>query len=351
MSLPAHWPNTNKTYKSTAINNSIAQKIAIKRTQSPPDSSPVPSPNWGGLGWGLCLASILLLLTSCAPIQSVRPIVKIGLIAPFEGLYRASGYAALEGMRQAMTACAPAGIDVLPLALDDSGDSVQARRAAQKLLVDPTVRAIVGPLLLDAIPAVSDVMSSTPTSTSTSGPTIAWYIPPLVMSDGNFATPSSSAWLAAQVEHIAASTTATRVLLMGLPTTWQLPMETALPTLRIDDLATALATVGEDDALLWLGRPEVGAEWHAAISATHPNVEFWLATQAGIDIFAAQAEDLQTVRWLIWTNSNYNQRLQPDDAAGEETTGAMHELTYQATCEALRMLGDEYPPANLPDTR
>lgn len=343
MSLPAHWPNTNKTYKSTAINNSSAHKAVINRTRSPLDSSPALSPTWGGLRWGFCLASMILLLTSCAPLQSVRPIVKIGLIAPFEGLYRASGYAALEGMRHAVTVCAPAGMDILPLALDDSGDSAQARRAAQKLLVDPTVRAIVGPLSLDAIPAISEVMSSTLT--------VAWYIPPLFTPAGDFAAPASSSWLAAQVEHIAASTPAERVLLMDLPATWQLPTETVIPTLRIDDLNTVLATVAETDALLWLGRPEVGAEWHAAIRATHPTTEFWLATQAGINIFAAQAEDLQAVRWLIWTNSNYNQRLQSSDAAGEEATGAMRELTYQATCEALRMLGDESPPDNLPDTR
>ena len=42
----------------------------------------------------------LILATGCTP---VRPVVKIGLIAPFEGLYRDSGYGALAAMRQKKT--------------------------------------------------------------------------------------------------------------------------------------------------------------------------------------------------------------------------------------------------------
>src|SRR5688500_13064399 len=113
MSLLAHWLNTNRICRSTAINN-----------------------------WGAFFLNLLafLLVTGCT---SIRPIIKIGLIAPFEGLYRQSGYTALDAMRQAMAECTPPGMDVLPLALDDSGDPARAQRAAQKLLIDPSVGAIV----------------------------------------------------------------------------------------------------------------------------------------------------------------------------------------------------------------
>ncbi|MFZ1771520.1 MAG: ABC transporter substrate-binding protein, partial [Caldilinea sp.] len=84
-----------------------------------------------------------LVLAACT---DVRPLVKIGLIAPFEGLYRRTGYEALAAMRQAL-ADAPTGpVAIIPLALDDSADPTRTVRAAEKLLVDPQVQAVVGPL-------------------------------------------------------------------------------------------------------------------------------------------------------------------------------------------------------------
>ena len=307
----------------------------IKKDAALTHPTPIPSPGWGGLGWGLCLASLFLFLTGCT---SVRPIVKIGLIAPFEGLYRASGYAALEGMRQAVTECTPPGMDVLPLALDDSGDPDQARRAARKLLVDPTVRAVIGPLLLDAVPAVSSVIAHATTGTNS----VAWYIPSLGVATENNTENS----LGAQIDYVAAATSATRVFLLGLPTTWQIPITTTVPTQHIDELDRALASVTDDstdhDAMLWLGRPDVGASWYVALRQANPDIEFWLADQAGIDIFAAQVaaqtDDLGAAHWLVWANSDYNQRLQSDDAAIQPTE-ATREVTYQATCAALQALG------------
>ncbi len=75
--------------------------------------------------------------------------VKIGLIAPFEGLYRESGYEALAAMRSAIADSplpSQVRIDILPLALDDSADPQRSGRAAAKMLADPAVAAVVGPL-------------------------------------------------------------------------------------------------------------------------------------------------------------------------------------------------------------
>ena len=276
----------------------------------------------------MVFGGLLLGMSSCT---SVRPIVKIGLIAPFEGLYRESGYAALEAMRQAMAECTPAGIDVLPLALDDSGDPMQAQRAAQKLLIDPTVKAVVGPLLLDAVPAVSSVM------THASG--IPWLVPALVAPEGGFANPQTSAWLEAQVDFVASHSSATRVLLLGLPTAWSLPVNASTPVLRVNVLDGALATVGDGDALLWLGRPDVGARWLAALRVENPDTQFWLANQAGLAIFVAQPADLDAIQWLLLTDFKYNLWSHSDDSPMQPSDATRY-LVYRATCDALAGLAE-----------
>ena len=86
----------------------------------------------------------VLLLAGCT---SVRPTLKVGLLAPFEGLHRRSGYAALAAVRAAVADFPYAEAGVLPLALDDGGQPQGAQRAAQKLLADGRVAAVVGPLI------------------------------------------------------------------------------------------------------------------------------------------------------------------------------------------------------------
>ena len=88
----------------------------------------------------------------------MRPVTKIGLIAPFEGLHRDTGYRALAAMRAAI-AEAPSQanltfgptLDLLPLALDDSGEPNGTQRATEKLLVDSTVAAVIGPFAPDSL--------------------------------------------------------------------------------------------------------------------------------------------------------------------------------------------------------
>jgi branched-chain amino acid transport system substrate-binding protein len=278
------------------------------------------------------LIPLLFLLTSCT---SVRPVVKIGLIAPFEGLYRQSGYAALAAMRQALDECTPSGLAVIPLALDDSGDPAQAQRAAQKLLVDPTVRAVVGPLLLDAVPAVATVMAQEPS--------IPWLVPSLVEPAGGFAPLQTNRWLEEQVDFVATTTSATRILLLGLPAEWPLQINATVPLLRIDDLGTALVDVQEGDALLWLGRPDAGTRWLSALRHRQSEVDFWLVDQAGIDIFAAHAIDLHATHWLVWADVNYNQWSQ-SSVQGHDFP---QYLTYRATCVALSSF-DAGLPATMP---
>lgn len=94
------------------------------------------------------IAALLLLLLLLSGCSSVRPVVKVGLVAPFEGRYRPIGYDAIYAARLAIREInASGGIDgtmVELVALDDSGDLELARQAAASLVLDPQVVAVVG---------------------------------------------------------------------------------------------------------------------------------------------------------------------------------------------------------------
>ncbi|MCS7221857.1 MAG: ABC transporter substrate-binding protein [Anaerolineae bacterium] len=81
--------------------------------------------------------------------RSTPPIIKIGMIAPFEGLYRPEGYAALYAVKLALRECnatgGVAGYRVELVALNDDGDPAQAALQARKLALDPDVMGIIGP--------------------------------------------------------------------------------------------------------------------------------------------------------------------------------------------------------------
>lgn len=88
---------------------------------------------------------LFVLLTGCA---SVSPVVKIGLVAPFEGENRAVGYdviyAARLAVREINEAGGIGGYRVALVALDDGGDPELARQTAVSLAIDPAVVAVLG---------------------------------------------------------------------------------------------------------------------------------------------------------------------------------------------------------------
>lgn len=71
------------------------------------------------------------------------------MIAPFEGLYRPEGYAALYAVKLALQECnaagGVAGYRVELVALNDDGDPGQAALQARKLALDPDVVGVIGP--------------------------------------------------------------------------------------------------------------------------------------------------------------------------------------------------------------
>ncbi|MGC9349940.1 MAG: branched-chain amino acid ABC transporter substrate-binding protein [Anaerolineae bacterium] len=93
------------------------------------------------------LLIITLVLASC--LTPTRPkVVKIGLVAPFEGHYRYIGYDAIYAARLALREInAQDSLDgwhVELVAYDDRGSVELARNAAANLIIDPDVMAVIG---------------------------------------------------------------------------------------------------------------------------------------------------------------------------------------------------------------
>jgi ABC-type branched-subunit amino acid transport system substrate-binding protein len=94
---------------------------------------------------------LVTLLTACTVVRLTRPVVKIGLVGPFEGPYRYVGYDAIYAARLALQAANAAGgvarragYSVELVAYDDQGTLDGARVAARNLVQDPQVIAVIG---------------------------------------------------------------------------------------------------------------------------------------------------------------------------------------------------------------
>lgn len=88
---------------------------------------------------------LLFLLTACG---SVRPVIKVGLVAPFEGQYRPVGYDAIYAARLAVREINKQGgignYRVALVAQDDGGNPELAAQVAASLVIDPAVMIVVG---------------------------------------------------------------------------------------------------------------------------------------------------------------------------------------------------------------
>jgi branched-chain amino acid transport system substrate-binding protein len=106
----------------------------------------IPRTVWNALLW-FGVASVFL--GSCSFPGSVKPTVKIGLAAPFEGLYRDQGYEVLHAVRLAVRNRNEAGgvggrYLVELVALNDFNEVEEARLQAGEMAVDPGVVAVLG---------------------------------------------------------------------------------------------------------------------------------------------------------------------------------------------------------------
>ena len=108
----------------------------------------------------LPLAACCLLLVSCALPGSIFPVLKFGLVAPFEGRYRPIGYDAIYAARLAVrernASGGVGGYRVELVAYDDGGNAPSAVERARQLALDPQVVAVIGHFRVDTSRAAWD---------------------------------------------------------------------------------------------------------------------------------------------------------------------------------------------------
>jgi branched-chain amino acid transport system substrate-binding protein len=102
---------------------------------------------WRHVRLGLAVLCIMS-LAGCALPGSSRTVLKVGLVAPFEGWYRSRGHDVLWAVRLAIREAndrgGVAGHRVELVALDDHLDPHWARQRARELAADPAVMGVVG---------------------------------------------------------------------------------------------------------------------------------------------------------------------------------------------------------------
>jgi len=100
------------------------------------------------------------LCSACSTPGSVLPVVKIGLVAPFEGPQRAMAYDALFATKLALSRFNEqqrnAGGPLVELvALNDDGQAIRSRQVAQEMAVDPAIVGVIGPWSAEAAAAAA----------------------------------------------------------------------------------------------------------------------------------------------------------------------------------------------------
>ena len=312
------------------INRKEIERPRVWRKQSVPTGYQTKIAQSLNLSISFLLLSIVL--TSCT---AIRPVIKIGLLAPFEGLHRRSGYVALRAMREAIAEVAPAEAVIMPLALDDAADPVQVARAARKLLQDPDVRALIGPYS----PALAQQIEPLLTAH-----TVAWWLPFAVTPADGFVVPSRQREWAAPLLVAAAEQAVAlgsqRLIVAGWMPGWSTVTTTqpqpafALPVV----LNAQVTAVAPTDAVFWVGTPEAGAVYLTDLRAVHPHVPFLLGPQADDPIFAEHTQISGPVYLLFWTDEGYEEWRQQHHAPPTAY------LTYRATQQAIARLLDQPLP-------
>lgn len=251
------------------------------------------------------LFSCAFFLSACA---STRPVAKIGLLAPFEGVYRQEGYDALAAMRAALAEQEPAGIDVLPLALDSSRD---VERAGQKVLADPSVAAVIGPFWASDGLAALQIFSGD-----------RWQHPYAPSGDANWAKEVLDAAIAfAERERHT-------LVLAGVPVGW---------TQTDGAVAVAVDDVQAGQAVLWLGDAAEGADFARSVWERLPDTPIGLYT-AGVETFRQRVGEKTTGPLFVvgWIDDDY-----PAWAASHSPSTPAAYTVYRQTADVLKHLAGE----------
>ena len=283
------------------------------------------------------LAGLLLALMaagSLAGCTNVRPTIEIGVLAPFEGLHRRSGYAALDAVRAAIADFPYADAGILPLALDDGARPAQAVRSAQKLLVDPRVKAVVGPLTPELGDAIAPISASSP---------ISWFTP------YDIGGQDWAEGLVRAAARLAQQRGARGLVLAGWTQGWprldaQQWTEIGGMPVRVDDEP---AGVRGDEAVFWMGSAEDGAAYLAQLRKQQPTAVFVLGPAGEDPVFAervrASGAGFANAYWTTWTENGYTEWTTNHSSRSPNAY-----IVYRAALAALQAAtaqGQSAPPA------
>jgi branched-chain amino acid transport system substrate-binding protein len=234
-------------------------------------------------------------------------------------------------MRLAIADAPTASVGFIPLALDDSADLERTRRAAEKLLADPQVKAVVGPLSPLLAVAGSEVLGVGEAP---------WFAPFAVAQPGGFADPlNSSAWAGGLIEAVGAAVQqqgAKTLYLAGDRRGWPAWNEaewSSMAGLRVrflDDDPAAIASLIESDAIFWLGAAEEAADFLNRLPPERDDLPFWLGPVGGDPVLYERLETDSKLYWSAWSNLLYTEW-----AAHHSPSTPSAFLVYQATRVAI----------------
>ena len=109
------------------------------------------------------LFAICYLLSACAMPGDAALVIKIGVIAPFEGTGRPLGYAVLPGIKAAVEEANASGdlgrYRVLVVAFNDDLDAPTAAAQAQALALDADVLGVVGAWSVETAAAARPILA------------------------------------------------------------------------------------------------------------------------------------------------------------------------------------------------
>ncbi|MBX7235846.1 MAG: ABC transporter substrate-binding protein [Caldilineales bacterium] len=208
-----------------------------------------------------------LVLGACAN-RGAPPVVKIGLIAPFEGPSRSLGYSVLHAVRLRIQQWNDAGNvpRVELVALNDDGDPALAAILPDQLALDPDVLLVLGP------PQGHTALASLPKLADHGLPTLSLAPLPDALPPGIAPFAGTGSRIAQALAASAPDATSTWQLPVTTPGIWLGdPLTLADLVKTRPDLVPAAGSVAAEEAFgIWAGDGAEGLVWAMAVPATLP---------------------------------------------------------------------------------
>lgn len=279
------------------------------------------------------LVGLILLMAGCT---QTPPVVKLGLIAPFEELYRSDGYATLYAVQLAIEqrnmAGGIGGRQVALVALNDDGQATEAARQAASLGVDDAVLAVIGPIQRAAALGAGEALAEQH---------LPWVSLASLSSEelaGGFALEAAPE----QLRSLAAARSAVPVVIASQP----FSVTTVTEVLWLGDAASGAANLLTLPAgMTFVGGPEVGSLVFTGRAGDAAEGVRWLS--AGPELAALPASFVAAYQRLAGREPSPQAVLAYDaanlvlDALERATKDGSRRLSRPQVAQALAELGQQ----------